>query len=162
MQSIEQFMALRNVKNKNTVLRWINSGYIPGTILDKDSKEYKIPDNARCPYVERGNCKGNAIYRSIVKASAKGKHVVYQLYDLPKDEFDFYIKCLIEWKYIVPFELEGITYYNATEAGEDFASWRNSQVGKFLKDALPLLSFGILSFLALCIINSFLNSIEAA
>lgn len=142
MQTIEQFMSVRKVKTKKTVTRWITEGYIPGATKDDTSREYLIPDNARRPYVERGKCEGYTIYQSIVNAAIKGKHVVHQLYSIPVEEFNFYVKCLVDWGYIIAYEAEGIVYYNATESGKDFASWRNSLLSKYFKELVPLLAFG--------------------
>ncbi len=66
--TIKEFMNSFDLKNENTVMKWIKAGYIPGAYKDDESNEYFIPSLARPPYTKARAKTTDAIYKSIVKA----------------------------------------------------------------------------------------------
>lgn len=56
----------------------------------------------------------SAIYRSIVQATKRRRHVLPQIYDVCPEEFESYINQLIAVGLIVRRKTDGIVYYDAT------------------------------------------------
>ncbi len=110
--NIETFAIQRN-KSEKTVKKWIKEGLIPGSNLE----ENYIPDSARVPYTARRARTAKAIYSSIVNASNNQMHVLPLLYQLSEDEFQGYIRRLVEADLIEERVTDGITYYDATIKG---------------------------------------------
>lgn len=127
--TIEEFMSNNNIKKRQTVIGWIEKGYIPRAEIDKNF----IPDSARVPYTKARARTAKGIYNSIVQATNKREHVMAKLYNLSEDEFNGYIERLIAADLIVKRVNDGITYYDATLQG---ASYNENQilnaVGKFV------------------------------
>lgn len=149
---INGFMRKESIKKEKTVLSWLEKEYIPGAELI-DGKWY-IPENARKPYTERRACNGYSIYRSMVKAFAKGKNVVPQLYNMTTEKFNLYLKTLEEWEFIEKERLDGLIYYNATPKGKEFISFNNSALNKFIQMSISSVSEGA--------INAIMNHAKSA
>ncbi len=107
--TIEEFKDMNNVKKEETVIKWINKGYIPGTNL----ADNYIPDSARAPYTKARAKNADSIYYSILRATFHRKHVLPQLYSMCLEEFEGYIERLEAAGYIIVRVTDGITYYDA-------------------------------------------------
>ena len=118
--TITEFMNLFDLKNENTVIKWIEDGYIPGVYKDDESNEYFIPDLARPPYTKARAKTTNAIYKSIVKACIDRKGVCAKLYKLNEVEFQIYIRDLSDAGYIHIESHNNIEYYFATNKSKEF------------------------------------------
>ena len=130
-------------KKISTIEKWLNSGYIPGAFINEDGS-WSIPDNARCPYTERGKCnRGFSIYRSIVKAYDKGKNVVPQLYGITPERFNNIHNDLLSWGLISEEQFDGMTYYNVTPNGHSFASFNNTELNIFVQNCITSAAAGI-------------------
>ena len=93
--------------SKETVIKWINNGYIPGASVENNY----VPDSARKPYTKARAKNSDAVYCSIVKACMNFCHVVPALYNMRDDEFNGYIDRLIAAGYISTRVADGVTYY---------------------------------------------------
>ena len=134
--TVEEFMIKEDINNYKLISKWINKKYIPGVTIDENG-EFIIPDNARVPYTERGKCKkGYSMLKSFVKAYCNGKNVVPELYGITIDKFNSINGQLEEWGLIVKENLDGLVYYNATPLGAEFIAFTNTQINKFLQQAI--------------------------
>lgn len=107
--TIEQFMCKNNIKKRQTVINWIEKGYIPKADVDRNF----IPDSARVPYTKARATTTNGIYNSIVQATSKREHVMAKLYNICEDEFNGYIEELINAGLIKKRVTDGVIYYDA-------------------------------------------------
>lgn len=115
--TVQEFAEKCN-KKVSTVLKWIESGFVPG-VVTKDG-EYVIPQSARKPYTECRAKDGKAILKSIVTACNKRCGVCAALYDISDAEYQNYISTLVNEEYISSFCEDEITYYNVTPKGADW------------------------------------------
>lgn len=108
------------IKQKQTVIKWINAGLIPGA----NFKNNYVPDSARPPYTKARAKNANTIYTSIVKASYERRHVLPSLYRISEDEFNGYIDRLVRANLICKRVADNITYYdtpiNANNCNKNF------------------------------------------
>lgn len=114
--TIDAYMVRYHIKRKETVIKWILNRYIPGANL---ASNY-IPDSARVPYTATRARTAQAIYKSIVKAAEQCKHIVPELYEITKDEFDGYIRRLVQGGYIEIRISDDVEYYDATLKSASF------------------------------------------
>lgn len=142
---VETFMKKKGIKRRSTVEGWLKKDYIPGSHQGSDGQWF-IPENARCPYTDRGNCTpdGFGIYKSLVKAYSKGKNVVPALYGITPEKLNSCNRTLLDKGFIKEEHLDGLIYFNATLEGMNFISWKNSKVAKFLG---PFLEIACTSFI---------------
>lgn len=129
--------AEKHKTKKETVLGWIEKGYIPGANLEKDF----IPDSAKKPYTRaRAQAKNSdSIYYSIVNATRNLFHVMPALYGLCEDEFNGYIDRLVEAGCLVKRITDGVTYYDATFQAKYY---KKSELLKALAPAIKAASEG--------------------
>ena len=121
---------------KETVLGWIEKGYIPGANLEKDF----IPDYARKPYTLAKAKTSKSIYYSILYAAQHLFHVLPALYNLCEDEFNGYIDRLVEAGCLVKRVTDGVTYYDATPKA---MCYKKSELLKALSPAISAMSEGV-------------------
>lgn len=107
--TIDEFAAKKK-KSKKTILKWIRDEYLPAASI---ANNY-VPDSARVPYTKTRAKNANAIYCSIIKAANECMHVFPKLYGISQDEFDGYIRRLVETGLIETRISDGVTYYDAT------------------------------------------------
>lgn len=107
--TIEEF-AKKNKTNKERVKKWIKKDLIPGADIESDF----IPNSAKPPYTRAKAEKPASVLKSIVKATAKGYHVMPSLYNKCPEEFESYINQLVKSDLIAVRETDGITYYDPT------------------------------------------------
>ena len=115
--TVQEFAKKCN-KKVSTVLKWIESGYVPG-VVTKDG-EYFIPQSARKPDTECRAKQGKAILKSIVTACNKKCGDCAPLYGISEAEYQNYLSTLVHEKYISSFCEDEITYYNVTPKGADW------------------------------------------
>ena len=108
--TIDDFMDNYNIKSRKKVIKWISEDLIPGAIL---STGY-IPNSARPPYTQARAKKADAIMYSIVKASRKRYHVLPKIYKICPDEFEGYIRQLVNAELIIVRTTDNINYYDVT------------------------------------------------
>ena len=111
--TIDEFATKVKAK-KATVLSWISKGLIPGAHDDY------VPSSARKPYTRTRAKTGEAIIKSILKASNAQMGICAELYDISETDFNTYITGLINYGYISSFEADGVQYYNITAHGVEF------------------------------------------
>lgn len=109
--TINKFMIMNKIRRKDTVKKWINQGYLPGTTYNEETKEYDIPDGSFVPYTECRAKTARSIYNSIVTASNNRKYVCAKLYGISEEEFRVYIENLEEEKIIKSIEFYGSFHY---------------------------------------------------
>ncbi len=102
-----EYMERYGIK-KRRLTEWAKTGLIPGADL---ANNY-IPDSARKPYTCTRARKPKAIYKSILKATEQGQHVLPVIFKICQDEFDGYIKRLEEAGKIIVRTTENIEYYD--------------------------------------------------
>lgn len=140
--TIDQYCAKYNKKAKK-VIEWIGKGFIPGCLWNGDS--WVIPDNARLPYTEHRNPQGYSVYKSFVKAYYIGKNVTPALYSMTSERFSSINSQLLEWELITEERLDDLVYYNTTPKGEEFISFSNTKLNKFIQQSLLAISNGVAS-----------------
>lgn len=140
--TVNQYCSKYNKKAKK-VIEWIGKGYIPGCMWNNEM--WIIPDNARLSYTENRKPQGYSVYKSFVKAYSVGKNVLPSLYSMTPERFCIINSQLIEWGLIVEEKLDNLAYYNTTPKGEEFISFTNSQLNKFIQQSLYSISNGIAS-----------------
>ena len=118
--TIEEFMINYNIKNKKKILNWISEDLIPGANI----KNNYVPNSARPPYTKARAKNSQAIYHSIVLASSRRYHVLPKIYRICEDEFNGYIKRLVEANLISVRVTDDITYYDATMDIERISKYR--------------------------------------
>ncbi len=94
--------------SKKRVTGWIKKGLVPGADLNKNF----VPNSAREPYTAARAKKPKAIYKSILKATELGQHVLPAIFKICQDEFDGYIKRLEETGKIIIRVTDNIEYYD--------------------------------------------------
>ena len=130
--TIETFMSNYSIRKKETVIKWIIDGLIPGADLTTNF----VPDSARRPFTCARAKNADAICCSIVTASRKLYHVMPQIYKICTDEFNGYINRLVEAKLIVIRVTDNITYYDSTLTEKNCNK-------KFILDAMEACARGI-------------------
>lgn len=130
--NIETFMKNYGLKEKKTVIKWINKALIPGANL---SKNY-IPNSARPPYTKARAKNVSSIYCSMVKACLERRHILPKLYRLCDDEFNGYIEQLVRAGLITKRTTDNIQYYDATISATQYKK-------KFILDAIEACTRGI-------------------
>lgn len=136
--TITEFMDSFELKNKDTVLKWINEGYIPGAKKDIETNEFFIPELSRPPYTKARAKTTDSIYKSIVKACIKRKGICAKLYKLSELEFQVYIQELSQAGYIRVEVQNNIKYYFATSKSSEFV--KNSKPQKLLESCLGMIT----------------------
>ena len=117
------------------VLNWIYKRLIPMASVENDY----VPDSARKPYNARAK-DSDGIYVSIVRASVKREHVCAKTYGICEDEFQGYIRRLIDARLIEKRVTDGVTYYDATLQ----ASQQNgTKIKQFVLDAIGKVTYGL-------------------
>ena len=99
MITIEEFMRNVGIKDRRTVLKWINSDLIPGIQKDCDTQAILIPDSARRPFLPRVKPTSDvySIYSSMVQGCIKRQHICHRTYPfLSEGEFDRMVGNLID------------------------------------------------------------------
>jgi len=124
--------------SEKQVLAWIDKGWIPGTIMDQETRAWRLPENARPPYTGARAKSTGAIYQSIVRACVKRKGVCAALYGLNESEFRFYIGQLEEAGFISVDRQWNPPSYYATLKSEEFLKSRKPS--KALQAALEKIS----------------------
>ena len=140
--TIDVFMKNNNIKKKETVIKWIIEGLIPGGDL---ANNY-VPDSARVPFTQARAKGAKSIYCSIIKATSKQRHVLPQLYNICLDEFNGYIDRLEAAGLIVKRETEGVMYY-------DLPLNKPKYTRKFIIDAIEACSKGITQGLTAAVLD---------
>ena len=105
--TLNDYMEKYSIK-KHRLTEWIKKGLIPGA----DIINNYIPDSARKPYTCTRAKKPKAIYKSILKATDQGQHVLPAIFKICQDEFDGYIKRLEEAGKIIVRTTDNIEYYD--------------------------------------------------
>lgn len=130
--TIKEFAERNKIKKKETVIKWITDGLIPGANLCEDF----VPNSARIPYTKARAKNSKAIYVSIVKATEKRYHVTADIYNLSEDEFNGYINRLIEAGLIAERVTDGIRYYDLPLPDKSYTK-------KFIIDTIEALARGV-------------------
>lgn len=139
--TITEFMDLFKLRNEDTVISWINKGYIPGTRKDAKTGAFIIPELARPPYTKARAKTSNSIYKSIVKACINRYGVCAKLYGLTDTEFQVYIQDLHNAGYIHIETRDNIDYYFATSKSNEFLN--SSKPQELFKDCVESITKGI-------------------
>lgn len=130
--TIDEYAQKYSVKKKETVIKWILDGLVPGADL---ATNY-IPDSARQPYTNARAKSADSIYYSIVKATKNLYHVTAKIYNLYDDEFNGYINRLVEAGLIIIRVTDGVTYYDSPIPSKNCNK-------KFIIDAIEASARGI-------------------
>lgn len=64
---------------------------------------------------------------------------------MTQEHFDSINNQLVEWGLVTTEYLDNLTYYNATQKGEDFISFTNSSINKVIQQSLCSISSGAVS-----------------
>lgn len=132
-----EFQKLCNESSK-TIQKWLEQGYIPGAIYHAETDQWEIPSHARPPYTKARAKTTQSIYASIVDALNKRRHVFPALYHLDPSEFEGYIDVLVKAGLISRRTVEGITYYDATLQGQEYAAQSKDKLRKLIAEILPM------------------------
>ena len=132
---LEEWCRLKNV-GKSQAKKWIENGWIPGAYRQVDG-EYSVPSQARVPYTGARAKKEDSIRVSVCRACMRQLGVCGSLYGCASDVFQGILQGLVEEGFLVPVVYGGITYYDATTAGEDYVlkHRRDPQAGGAQKTA---------------------------
>lgn len=122
----------------STIRNWLDKGYIPGATKDPATGDWEIPSHARAPYTKARAKTAQSICVSIVDASNKRRHVFPSLYRVDPTEFESYIRALVGAGLICRRTVDGITYYDATLKGQEYASQSKNKLRKLILDCLEV------------------------
>lgn len=123
-------------ENAKTIQNWLEQGYIPGATQNPETGDWEIPLHARPPYTRARAKTAQGICASIVDASNKRCHVFPTLYHLDPSEFEGYIDVLVKADLICPRTVNGITYYDATLKGQEYASQSKDRLRRLVAECL--------------------------
>lgn len=135
MMTIFEFQS-RCKESTKTIRNWLEQGYIPGAAQNLETGEWEIPVHARPPYTRTRAKTAQGICASIVDASNKRHHVFPVLYHLDSSEFEGYIDVLVKADLICRRTVNGITYYDATLKGQEYASQSKDRLRKLVTECL--------------------------
>lgn len=135
--TINEFQNRCKVSRK-TILKWLELGYIPGAIHNSETDQWGIPPHARPPYTKARAKTAQSICASIVDASNSRRHVFPALYHLDSSEFEGYINTLVEAGLIYRRMVDGITYYDVTLKGQEYAAQSKDKLRKLIGEFLPI------------------------
>lgn len=141
---LEEFANNNNVSVK-TVTKWLNDGYILGSYFDQENNEWFIPNSARPPYTRARAKARQSIYRSIVKAAVKRKNVFPKLYNITQQEFDSYIRILVDAGYINLRVEDNVTYYDETLTSRNFLLLKIKSINEIVSVHIESISNGVTS-----------------
>lgn len=142
--TIKEF-ALEKSVLESTVRGWCEKKLIRGIKFDEKTGEYDIPSSAKVPYYNNRAYKGDKIYISIVRATMKGFDVCAALYKIHEDEFQGYIKDLLEAEIIAEYTARdtGVLYYRQTLKSSEFEKLPMNRVKAFLNEAKKIVSINL-------------------
>jgi predicted transcriptional regulator len=106
--------------SNQTVRKWYDSGYLPGNIVDNNTRDLLVPENSLRPYNPRA-IRDKSIYESILRACKKHCSVFPSMYKLNEERFTQYLDELKRNKHIKEYITgDGLTQYILTQTGESF------------------------------------------
>ena len=118
----EEFMKRYGLKNRKTVLKWLESGLVNGA--RKEDGQWSIPERAWPPYTGCRAKNSTAIYVSMIEACIKRRGVCAKLYNMNEEEFEVYVSNLEKEELITVVEENGAKYLYATTKSDGFVSDR--------------------------------------
>ncbi|MBR4658711.1 MAG: hypothetical protein IKP26_05595 [Clostridia bacterium] len=134
--TVSEFMQANGLKRRATVIKWLESGWVPGAV--KSGDEWDIPRLARPPYSRARAKTASAVYVSIIEACNERRGVCAGLYRMPEEEFDSYIACLEKEGLIAVREEAGVKYYYSTPDSMKYVDDRKG-LEKLIKKLSPII-----------------------
>ncbi len=142
--TLNQFAEINDIRTKK-VIEWLEEGFIPGSYFDEENQSWVIPDSARLPYTKARAKAKHSIYQSIVKAVIKHKHVFPKLYNITQQEFDSYIRVLVNAGYINLRVEDNVTYYDESLTSRNFLVLKVKQINDLVSVHTEAISKGVTS-----------------
>lgn len=134
--TVDDFMNRFDIKRRSRVMSWYDSNYIPGAYKN-ELGEIVIPEEAIPPFTGARAKQGDAVYLSLLRGVCKRRHVLPQIYNMSKNEFDFYINTLVRAGLIIVDVINDIEYYRPTLLAEEYVK-ENIGIRGLLRKIQPL------------------------
>ena len=135
VMTVSEFQS-RCKKSVKTIHSWLRQGYLPGAVQDPATGEWDIPEHAREPYTGTRAKTARATCASMVQAANRRQHIVPALYHLDPSEFEGYIDALVDADLLCRRTVDGVTYYDATLKGQEYASLSGDKLKKLVGECL--------------------------
>lgn len=133
LMTLSEFSIKNNIKESTaTIIKWIDSGYIPGAWYNHQTKESYLPPSARKPDTKANpNAKPYAIYKRMAWAIDKNYRPISQKY--PNIDFNAYIRDLERSNLLsIRTDEDGYEYYDPTPLTHDYACGTKNEFIQFL------------------------------